>query len=88
MTERGGLRRIAKIFESNNLPCEIQVLIGNPAEQIIKFANNSGIDLIIISSHGRTGITRWAYGSVADKIMRAVAIPVMIIRPPGCSGGA
>jgi nucleotide-binding universal stress UspA family protein len=82
------LRRIAKKLESKNLPCEIQVLIGTPAEQIIKFIDNSGIDLVIMSTHGRTGITRWAYGSVADKVMRAVSVPVMVIRPPGCSGGA
>jgi nucleotide-binding universal stress UspA family protein len=39
--------------------------------------------LIAISTHGRTGLGRWAFGSVAKRIMRATAIPVLLIRPTG-----
>jgi nucleotide-binding universal stress UspA family protein len=54
------------------------------AEIILDYANNNDIDLIIISSHGRSGITKWAFGSVADRVVRHSRIPVLTIVPAGC----
>jgi nucleotide-binding universal stress UspA family protein len=56
----------------------------NEAEQILTYARNNGVDLIVMSTHGRSGISRWAFGSVADKVTRASTVPVMVISPPGC----
>lgn len=54
---------------------------GHPAEAIIEYAGKGGSRLIIMASHGRSGISRWAVGSVADKVVRAAARqPVMLIR--------
>ena len=54
---------------------------GNPAEAIIDYADKGDYTLIIMASHGRSGISRWAVGSVADKVVRAKARqPVMLIR--------
>jgi nucleotide-binding universal stress UspA family protein len=56
-------------------------LAGNPAEKIIDYSNTMPLPLIIMASHGRSGLTRWAVGSVADKVVRANASqPVMLIR--------
>jgi nucleotide-binding universal stress UspA family protein len=54
--------------------------VGAPAEMILEFARDEGIDLIVMSTHGRSGIGRWVYGSVADKVLRGADTPVFLIR--------
>ena len=56
------------------------LLSGHPAEKIVEYADNENISFIIMSTHGRSGIQRWALGSVADKVMRASTKPVVLIR--------
>ncbi|MFH0914276.1 MAG: universal stress protein [Chloroflexota bacterium] len=54
---------------------------GNPAEAIIEYTSQGGFPLIIMASHGRSGVSRWAVGSVADKVVRGTKWqPVMLIR--------
>jgi nucleotide-binding universal stress UspA family protein len=57
------------------------VLRGAPAEMIIRRAREVGADLIVMTSHGRTGFSRTWLGSVADAVMRKSSIPVLILRP-------
>ncbi|OGO06013.1 MAG: hypothetical protein A2Y60_05020 [Chloroflexi bacterium RBG_13_54_9] len=64
-----------------------QVLMGNPPEEIASYAEESGVDLIVMASHGRSGPSRWAYGSVAEKVFRSSCVPVMMVRAPGCFPG-
>ncbi len=54
------------------------------AEIILDYANNNNIDLIVLSTHGRSGITRWAFGSVADRVLRHSKVPVLTVIPAGC----
>lgn len=61
--------------------------LGKPAEEIIDFANKNKVDLIIMASHGRSGVSRWAYGSEADKVLRSSCMPVLLIKVPGCVTG-
>ena len=49
-----------------------EILNGNPAEEIIAFANKEDGSRIIMATHGQSGFTRWALGSVADKVSRVV----------------
>ncbi len=56
------------------------VTTGPPAAQIIDYAQGNGVDLIVMSTHGRTGIARWVYGSVADKVLRAAPCPVYLVQ--------
>ena len=59
-------------------------LVGHhPAEAILNYADKEGIGLIIMSTHGHSGIKRWALGSVADKLVRAARQPIALIR---CGG--
>ena len=53
------------------------------AESLLEQANTEAIDLIIMSTHGRSGIRRWVFGSVADKVLRQAEVPVMLIRVSG-----
>jgi nucleotide-binding universal stress UspA family protein len=54
--------------------------VGLPAETIIDYAQAHNVSLIVMSTHGRTGLSRWVYGSVADKVLRAAPCPVFLIR--------
>lgn len=76
------LDRVAKGFEDKGIKVETLVLLGDPAEEIILSAKHQGADIIIMASHGRSGIRRWAHGSVADKIFRASNVPVLMVRAP------
>jgi nucleotide-binding universal stress UspA family protein len=55
-------------------------LLGAPADTIIDFAQEQKVDLIAMSSHGRSGISRWVYGSVAEKVMRGAKCATLIMR--------
>jgi len=61
--------------------------LGKPAEEIVNFASKSKVDLIIMASHGRSGVSRLAYGSVAEKVLRSSCIPVLLVKVPGCVVG-
>lgn len=81
------LDRIAKTMEAKGINVGTEVLLWEPAEAIIGYAKQSGCDLIIMASHGRSGPSRWAHGSVADKVLRASCVPVLMVRAPGCIPG-
>lgn len=53
---------------------------GYPAEQILHAADRTQADLIVISSHGRTGISRQVFGSVAEEVVRRAPCPVMVVK--------
>ena len=58
------------------------VTVGGPvADAIITFAHKVQADLIAMSTHGRTGPSRWFLGSVADRVVRGAGVPVLMIRP-------
>ncbi|RQD67531.1 MAG: universal stress protein [Desulfonatronovibrio sp. MSAO_Bac4] len=58
-----------------------KVLSGYAAEEILNYADNENIDMIIMGTHGRKGIDRVLFGSVAEKIVKAARMPVMTVRP-------
>ena len=64
-----------------------EILEGNVAETLANWAEQKSVDLIIIASHGRSGVGRWVMGSVADRLLRSVCVPIMMIRAPGCASG-
>ena len=57
------------------------VLPGDPSEEIIRFASEEKIDLIIMGTHGRKGIDKIVFGSVADRVVKTSPVPVMVINP-------
>jgi nucleotide-binding universal stress UspA family protein len=81
------LAKIAKKLAAKGLNVSTGVLLWRPAEAIVGYAKQSGCDLIVMATHGRSGIRWWAYGSVADKVLRSSCIPVLLIRAPGCIPG-
>jgi nucleotide-binding universal stress UspA family protein len=52
------------------------------AAEIVDYAKVNDIDLIAMSTHGRTGVGRWVFGSVASRVLRGTTKPILLIRPP------
>ena len=63
--------------------CEVEgrVLVGYPAEEVLNLAEDEDVSLIIMGTHGRKGIDRILFGSVAEKIVKSARCPVLTIRP-------
>ncbi len=59
------------------------VLVGNPADVIAETTAKEKVDLIAIATHGRTGIGKWVFGSVAGRVLQHSRVPVLMIRPQG-----
>jgi nucleotide-binding universal stress UspA family protein len=76
------LKSIAERFKSKDVKVTYEVLTGDPADKIIEYAADKGVGLIAMSTHGRTGLTRWVLGSVADKVLHGSRIPVLMVRSP------
>ncbi len=64
-----------------NMPADLEVRIGRPAEEIVAAASDAKSDLIILSTHGRTGLDRYLIGSVAERVARLAPCPVYLMRP-------
>jgi nucleotide-binding universal stress UspA family protein len=81
------LGRVARTVRAKGFKVRIEVLCWPPAESIASCADRNEADLIVMSSHGRSGASRWAHGSVASKILQLSCVPVLIIKAPGCLPG-
>ena len=81
------LARVQSQLILEGLKVESEVLVGTAAEAITTFAKGSGVDFIAIATHGRSGISRWVFGSVADRVLRSSGVPVLIVRPVACELG-
>ena len=79
---RNYLNKVAKDIRSKKVSVKIKVGIGNSAEEIIKAADEIDVDLIAMSTHGRHGISRWAFGSVTDRVLRGGHKPMLMVRVP------
>lgn len=75
------MNRMAGKYREEGLSIESVVIEGSPARSILDFAEAQEIDLIVMTTHGRTGLKRWVYGSVTEKVMRSTEAAMLIIRP-------
>ena len=66
---------------ANEEAVSCEVIPGSPAEAIVSFAHSQGINLIAMTTHGRSGLNRWFMGSVADKVLHAATVPLLLFRP-------
>jgi nucleotide-binding universal stress UspA family protein len=71
---------VAGAGRAANVEVESVILRGVPAEEIIYFADKNDIDLIVMGMQGRTGITRFLLGSVAEKVVRYATKSVLVVR--------
>lgn len=71
---------IKKIGEASGVEVTEVILDGYPSNEIMDFAENNNIDLIVMGTLGKTGLDRLLIGSVAEKVVRASKVPVMVVR--------
>ena len=74
------LRVEAERLRSAGYTVTTEVHFGDPSQRIIDFVNESDIDLVAMATHGRTGIGRLVLGSVAERVLRGVSVPVLLMR--------
>jgi nucleotide-binding universal stress UspA family protein len=74
------LEKIAQGLRNKGISVNTMVAEGHPAEQIINVAQEINAGLIAMSSHGRSGLGKWALGSITDKVLHESSIPVLTVR--------
>jgi len=74
------LETVAEAMRKRGVAASTEVAIGTAADEIIRLSDEMPVDLVVMSTHGRSGISRWAFGSVADKVIHAANAPVLLIR--------
>lgn len=75
------LERMTAQMKAKGLNVRAELCVGNVAESILDYADSVHADLIAMSTHGRNGIGRFLLGSVAEKVIRAAKVPVLLVRP-------
>ncbi len=81
------LDQIVKRLADSGIKARSEILYGHVAEKLIDYATENEVDIIVIATHGRSGISRWVWGSVTDRLLRASCVPVLMVRAPGCASG-
>jgi nucleotide-binding universal stress UspA family protein len=76
------LPRLAECEEFDGLKVEEVIVHGDPAAEIVRVAGEREADLIVVSSHGRTGLGRIIFGSTAEAVVRHAGCPVLVVKPP------
>jgi nucleotide-binding universal stress UspA family protein len=72
----------AVVPTDNAVPFRHRLVTGDPATEIVRVADEEGVDLIIMGTHGRTGLKRLLMGSVAEAVVRRAKCPVFTFKPP------
>jgi nucleotide-binding universal stress UspA family protein len=65
-----------------HIPVSHVLLEGDPATEIVRYGRDAGVDLIVMGTHGRTGLERLLLGSVAEKVLRDAACSVLVVKLP------
>ena len=76
----GYLRTIEKRLKDKGFTVESHLQQGNEAQLILEHCDRKDIDLIAMSTHGRSGVSRWLLGSVAEKVIRHATKPILLVR--------
>ena len=84
--ESGAKKIMEEVKEKKlqDLPgAETMIIFGSPAEEIVRFAKDKEVDLIVIGSQGKKGIEKMVFGSTAEKVVKKSNCPVLVIKPKG-----
>jgi nucleotide-binding universal stress UspA family protein len=74
------LDRLVDSARDEGISVRATTVEGRPNVTILQFAEQNQVDLIVICSRGRSGLSRWLMGSVADRVVRGAAVPVLLVR--------
>lgn len=82
--ETAGEEKLKEFQEKYCTECPITkrvVLKGDPAEEILRYIRSADIDMVVIGTHGRKGLDRILFGSVAERVVREAPVPVLTVNP-------
>ena len=74
------MRGVKKRLFYHGVDANTIILEGKIADTLVDYADNNAFDLIVMATHGRSGLARWVIGSIADKIMHYSTVPVLLVR--------
>jgi len=77
---RVAIGNVEKMGEEAGVKVKSVFLKGIPADKILEYARENNIDLIVVGTHGLTGIKKFLIGSIAERVVRHSRVPVMVIR--------
>ena len=77
---RAEVRRVQKDLESAGIPTELRERRGDPALEILECAREERAGIIAMTTHGRSAPSRWAVGSVTEKVLRSATVPMLVVR--------
>jgi nucleotide-binding universal stress UspA family protein len=81
------LAPVAALLEAAGVRVKTSMLKGDPASVILNVAGSGGVDLVVMTSHGRSGVSRMAFGSVTEKVLRGLGVPLLVVRSKGAAAG-
>jgi nucleotide-binding universal stress UspA family protein len=76
---RAHLNKLARETIGATVPYETIVIVGDPGTKVLEVAAGTGVDLIVMGTHGRTGVKRLVLGSVAERVVRESPVPVLTV---------
>jgi nucleotide-binding universal stress UspA family protein len=74
------LEQLVNELRKKDVSVQAATVEGQPSVTILQFAEKNQVDLIVICSRGRSGLSRWLMGSVADRVVRGATVPVLLVR--------
>jgi nucleotide-binding universal stress UspA family protein len=75
------LKGVVARLRKSGVNARADVVYGKAVDALSDYVAKNKIDLVVIATHGRSGISRWAWGSVASRLIRSVRVPVLMVRP-------
>ncbi|MBI5365482.1 MAG: universal stress protein [Planctomycetes bacterium] len=85
---RAGLEPYRQRLEREGLRARVRICIEHPATAILEAAQEEQADLVAMTTHGRSGLSRWVFGSIAEKVLHHVSCPMLVLRTSGFAEGA
>jgi nucleotide-binding universal stress UspA family protein len=76
------LKDAETVLRNACIPAAVESRAGDPSEEILKIIDEKAIDLIAMTTHGRSGPSRWVFGSVTAKVLRSASVPLLVVRHP------
>ncbi len=74
------LEGVAAMIRPQGIALRVEQLQGRPYVEIVRYADEQGADLIVMSTRGQSGLSRWLLGSVADRVVRGATVPVLLVQ--------
>jgi len=76
--------KVENILKTQRIASRAVTVEGRAADEILSYTEKNNVDLIVMSTHGRSGLSHFFFGSVAEKVSRHSRVPVLLLAPEGC----